>query len=833
MALKLDGRKSETIEQICAIVAQRMKGKAATQAAAFVRGLYATMPPDDVADYSVEALYGMAVSLWKFSQQRSAGAPAVRVYNPRPEEHGWKSNHTIIEIANDDMPFLVDSVTAELNYLGLTVHLVIHPIFTITRDADGALKSLAFEDAAAGAKRERFMHVEVDEQTDPTRLERISAAIVRVLADVRAAVEDWPRMQAQVRDVIGSLGESATDVPAAEIEEARTFLEWLLDDNFTLLGYREYAHQGKGRRQTLQVRGDGLGVLRDAGCHIFERCADNEPLPEEVRVFMQQPSLLMLTKANQRSTVHRRVHMDVIGVKKYDAQGKVVGESMFVGLFTSTAYSRSSSNIPLLRRKIARMVARAGLPVSSHDAKALVHILENYPRDELWQIDDDTLFDNAMGILHLQERQRTALFVRKDPFKRYVTALVFVPSDRYNTDLRQRIGNILEVAFGGPTVAFYPEFSQELVLARVLFVIKLGDGGVPEYSIPDIESELREAARSWPDKLRDALVETHGEEKGISLFGRYGNGFSAGYRDRYSPETAVVDIERIEAAASSDTLGMNLYGPIEEDANIVRLKLYRRGRPLPLSDVLPLLENMGLKVNGEEPFEVAARTNGDTQALWIHDFDMETRSGGAVDLGATREKFQEALGRVFAGAASDDGFNVLVLAAGLTWRQILVLRAYCKFLLQARIAFSQPYMEETLARNPAVARCIVELFEARFDPTGYAKDRRAETEKGIDRLRIAARTLKAENEWQRMAIETVIDDSYSHQAALTVRVLDAATGGKLGRKAVDGLIETWLQSHAAAIRRVNDLMEEIRAEPELDQAMLTVANGQLRALVSA
>jgi glutamate dehydrogenase len=731
MAFKFDSRKTETIEEIRRIVAGKLKGRAAAQADAFVRGFYATMPPADIAAYSAENLYGLAVSFWKYSRQRVAGEPLVRAFNPSPEEHGWKSNHTIIEIVNDDMPFLVDSVTAELNYLGLTVHLVIHPIFDVVRDADGALGALVL-DTQDGALRESFMHIEIDEQTDPARLERLVAAIRGVLADVRAAVADWPLMQATVRDILASLAESSPDVPPDEIEETRTFLDWLLDNNFTLLGYREYVHQGKGSRQTLKVSGEGLGVLRDAGRQIFERWADNEPLPEEIRLFMQQPSLLMLTKANQRATVHRRVHMDVIGIKKFDAQGKVVGERMIVGLFTSTAYSRSPSNIPVLRRKIARMVARAGLPASSHDAKALVHILENYPRDELWQIDDDTLFEHVMGILHLQERQRTTLFVRQDPFKRYVTALVFVPRDRYNTDLRERISAILDAAFAGQTVAFYPEFSQESVLARVLFVIKLGPQGVPDYSVDEIEAELREAARSWPDKLHDALIETHGEEKGVGLFACYGDGFSLGYRDRYSPETAVLDIDRIDTAG---TLGMNLYRPIEEEANIVRLKLYRQGRPLPLSDILPMLENMGLKVNGEEPFEVTVRDDETTRSVWIHDFDMQTRSGEAVDLGATREKFQEALGRVFSGAASDDGFNVLVLAAGLTWQQVLVLRTYCKFLLQARIAFSQAYMEETLAKNAGLARCIVELFECRFDPARHAAANMGETEKRRLRLR--------------------------------------------------------------------------------------------------
>ncbi|CAN0211156.1 unnamed protein product [Discosporangium mesarthrocarpum] len=733
MAVKTDNRKSDTIVEIGRMVSRKMKGEPAEQAKAFAAGFFATMPPSDIAAYSEDNLYGMAVSLWKFSHRRAAKAPLVRVYNPHPEEHGWKSNHTIIEIVNDDMPFLVDSITAELNYLGLTVHLVVHPIFGVERDESGNLTHIKPR-AEDGGRHESFMHIEIDEQTDPAELEKLAEAVSGVLADVRASVEDWPRMQTAVQDLLASLDGPSTGLPAEEIDEGRTFLEWLLDNNFTFLGYRDYDLKGRGKQRTLQTVGDSLGVLRDERLRVFARWADDEPVPPEVRTFMQQPSLLMLTKANQRSTVHRRVHMDVIGVKKFDSNGNVCGGSLIVGLFTSTAYSRSPASIPLLRNKISRMVERAGLPASSHDAKALVHILENYPRDELWQIDDDTLFENSMGVLHLQERQRIALFVREDPFERYVTALVYVPRERYNTDLRERISAILDEAFAGQTVAFYPEFSQESVLARVLFVIKV-DSGAAEYDIAAIEADLHEASRSWSDKLRAALIEALGEERGIRHYTRYGTGFGPGYRERYTPDTAVSDIERLEEARTSDVLGMNLYRPIEEDDNVVRLKLYRHGEPLPLSDVLPMLENMGLKVIGEEPFEVEARDNGREHALWIHDFDMETRTGDGVDLSATRDKFQDALLRVLTGTASDDGFNVLVLAAGLTWRQVLILRSYCKFLLQARISFSQAYMEETLANNPGLARQIAELFEARFDPAGYTDDNRKATERRIKKIR--------------------------------------------------------------------------------------------------
>ena len=733
MTPRIDTRREELIDQVANKALSSFKGRNGKTAETFMRAFYANVPPTDIAKQSAENLYGAAAAFWQFAQKRKPGRPKIRIYNPTQREHGWKTSHTVIEILNDDMPFLVDSVTAELNYQGLTVHLVIHPIVNITRDRTGKLldcHGTPNGDQTDGA-RESFMHFHVNEQTDPSRVAHITAQLEAVLADVRAAVEDWPKMRAAAVDILEGLRAQPPKLALEDINEAEAFIEWINDDHFTFLGYREYDHVGSGRNQKLRAVPGALGVLRDPERSIFERWADNEPLPRDIRAFMRQPQLLMLTKANQRSSVHRRVHMDVIGVKKFDDAGNVVGERMIVGLFTSAAYSRSPINIPLLRQKVANAIERAGFPPASHDAKALAHILENYPRDELWQIDADTLYENAIGILHLQERQHTAVFVREDPFQRYLTALVFVPRDRYDSDLRRKLATILEDRFGGSLVAFSPEFSTESVLARILYIIKMGPGGIPAYQKEEIELALREASRSWVDKLRDALIEAKAEGSGLVLLERYGDAFSPAYRHRYLPEDAVVDIDQIDDVRLTGELGLNLYQRADEPVDAVHLKLYHDSTALPLSDVLPMLENMGLKVVGEEPFEVSYRYGDGTGAVWIHDFHMRTRSGAAVDLAAVRDQFHETFARVFVGTIGDDGFNKLCLGAGLEWRDVLILRAFCKFLLQARIAFSQPYMEETLANNPGLALLIVELFHARFalHPKSRAKAVKRKAEK--------------------------------------------------------------------------------------------------------
>ncbi|MGE0254691.1 MAG: NAD-glutamate dehydrogenase [Alphaproteobacteria bacterium] len=713
MATREDTRKAELVDQVAALAERRLDGPAGGQAATFVRAFYAHVPTADMLEFEAETLYAMAVSFWQFGRQRKAGEPKLRVYTPRPAEHGWASPRTIIEIVTDDMPFLVDSVAGAINHQGLTVHLVIHPICEVERQ-DGRLSSLALHRPAQGAgARESFMHFQVGEITDAARLAALADSVARVLGDVRAAVEDWQPMLAAARGAAGELSTNPACLPEPEVAEARAFIDWLLDDHFTFLGWRNYDYIGDGDGQIMRMRDGGLGVLRDPARKLFENWADDEPLPEDVRAFLREPAALTVTKANERATVHRRVHMDVIALKRYDAKGKVTGEHIIAGLFTSEAYNRSPRAIPLLRRKVATVLDRAGFLPASHDRKALANILEKYPRDELLQIGTDELYENAVGILHLQERQRVALFVREDPFKRFVSALVFVPRDRYNTELRQRMGAVLEHAFDGEISAWYPEFATESVLARVLFIIKSGPGGIPPYSVVDLAERLRETTRSWADRLLSALVEARGEARGQALFARYGEAFGPGYRDATTPEAAVLDIDFIEAAHGGDRIEANLHRLLGDDERTVRLKLYHPGRQLPLSDILPMLENMGLRVIGEVPADVRLDDDGE---VWVHDFEMTSRRGAAIDLGAVRDTFHAAFLATFLGEAADDGFNRLVLDAGLEWREIVMLRACCRFLLQARIPFSQAYMEETLANNPELARQLVALFVARFDP---------------------------------------------------------------------------------------------------------------------
>src|ERR671914_177681 len=624
-------------------------------------------------------------------------------------------------MVNDDMPFLVDSARMEINRQGYGIYLMIHPMIKVRRDPEGRLLEVLPHDSAdEDAISESVMHVEVDRQTEPEVLEDLRGHLERVLGDVCAAVEDWPQMRERVQSIVSGLEENALPVGEDELEETHAFLEWLHDDNFTFLGYREYNLFAQDGEDALRaVPESGLGILRETSSettsHSFAR------LPPEAKKLARAPHLLNLTKANSRSTVHRPSYLDYIGVKKFDAEGEVTGERRFLGLYTFSAYSASALEIPLVRRKVKGVLERAGFPEGSHNEKDLMEILETYPRDELFQISEDELFEISMGILHLQERQRVRLFVRRDTYGRFFSCLVYVPRERYNTDIRQRMQDILQRAFNGENAEFNVRLSES-VLARLHFIIYTDPDDVPDYDVDEIEARLVEATRSWRDNLYDALIEQCGGETGTELFREYRDAFPPGYRDDFLSRTAVVDIRRIEALSSENDLGMSLYHPLAAPEDLLRFRLYRLGEQISLSEVMPLLEGMGVEVADQRPYRIEPAKG---TPVWINDFGLVHEAQGELQTDQVKEIFQDAFARAWRGTVEDDGFNRLVLRAQLTWREITILRAYCKYLRQTATTFSQRYMEETLAANPHITRLLVELFKTRLDP---GRQERAEEE---------------------------------------------------------------------------------------------------------
>jgi glutamate dehydrogenase len=720
MSSKPDEAKAGLIEKTVEHARAKLPAEQAARLEAFLRFYYGAVAADDLLERSVGDLYGAALSHLNFGFRRTRGEPKVRVYTPQLEEHGWASTHTVVEIVNDDMPFLVDSVSMELNRLGSGVHLIIHPVVRVRRNELGELLEVLPHDAdAPDCGLESFIHAEIVRETDPAHVEQVREGLERVLADVRAAVEDWPAMVGRGREVVAGLAERPPPVDPEELAEATALLEWILDHHFTFLGYHEYDLVTEDGEDALRrVPDTGLGILRDS---------DPDPrlvkLGPEAQELAREKEILVLTKANSRATVHRPAYLDYIGVKRFDEAGEVTGERRFLGLYTSTAYSARPDEIPLLRRKVRKVRERSGLPPGSHADKALVEILDTFPRDELFQISDDDLFEIAIGILELGERQRVRLFVRRDRFGRFLSCLVFVPRDRFNTKVRVAIQKILQEVFNGTMVDYNVRLSES-VLARLHYVIHTTPGApLPDYDVREIEGQLVDASRSWVDDLLDALVEQLGEEEGTELFSDYRDAFPLAYQEDFTPAAAVLDIQRMERLDPEGDLEMTLYRPLEAHENFFVLKLLRSGQPILLSDVLPLLEVLGVKVYDERPYEIDRAGAVDA---WIYDFGL-TSEEGPIDLDSVGEAFKQAFALAWRGEIEVDGFNRLVLRAELTAREIAVLRGLAKYLRQTGSTFSQAYMEETLAAHAGVARKLVQLFRIRFDPA-RAHDRGTEAE---------------------------------------------------------------------------------------------------------
>jgi len=725
---------SEKLAQVREISATRMSKAEHSNFSDALNQFYANVSPDDVMDSQPEDIYGAALALWKFGAKRQPNTPRVRLYNPRMSEHGWESPHSVLEVINDDMPFLVDSLTAIFSERGIGIHTLLHPLLVVARDSKGGRLGLA-EPGSDGSMRESVIQAQIDQVGDDAALAEMETDIRQVLADVRVTVEDWKPILAKLADVTEALRQNAPKKAAETTAEVTEFMEWLAQNHFTFLGYREY-RIGKGKKHIASVvEGSGLGLMRDPEFTVLRDAEGNyTDWSPEMDAIATDTSPLLILKANRRSTVHRTVHLDLIGVKQFDASGRVTGEHAFIGHFTAAAYNRSPRAIPLLRQKVERIIERAGFAPTGHDGKALTNVLENFPRDELFQSSDEQLFHNASGVLHLATRPRTRLFVRPDRFGRFLSCLVYVPRERYNTELRSKMGDILAEEFHGRVATWTPFFGDE-AQARVHFVIAVLSGRVPEYDITGIEKRIINVVRNWGDDLRDALIARVGEHEGNRLHLLYNKGFASNYRDAYNTVTAIDDIEKMEALTETAPLGMKFYRRLEDADSAVRFKLFRLGEAVPLSDCLPVLENMGFRILEEHPFEIS---RGDEE-IWMHDFFMQSTDGSDINLSRMRERLEETFSAVWSGEADDDPLNRLVLLVGLSARETVLLRAFSRFLRQTRIPYSVEYMEDALADNAVITRALVALFHALFDPTNGndPETREAEAQRISDEIETA------------------------------------------------------------------------------------------------
>lgn len=691
---------------------------------------------------SVEELYAMPIerlrsvarSIWDFSSDRhgmpSETVPLVRVVNPDYEEN---ASHpcTVIEIVSNDMPFLVASVLAEINERELAISFLAHPVVDVVRDTAGVRLIKGAEAPWAG--RESMIHIEVALIASEAERQDLKVGLVDILCHIVLAVGDWQEMTARLHSATTQLEGLTSFLPEAEVGEAAEFLKWLAGDHFLLLGARDYVIDGDAETGRLVARkGSSLGVLKDPEVMVLRRQSEtSEGLTPFVRDFLNQPAPIVIAKSNTRSHVHRRAYMDYIGVKTYSDSGVLTGEWRFIGLFTSSAYNRSASAIPYVRRKVQLALDKTGFAADRHDAKAFLNVIETFPRDELFQIDVDQLAKTCVGIMRLMERPRSKVFIRHDPFDRFVSALVYFPRDHFSTELRRKVGHELASAFNGRSSAFYTQMGDS-TLARVHYIIGRTPGDPQGASDNEAEQRIVEAVRSWTDKLGDALEGNRSYTEGKGLFRRYRGAFSAAYKEVFDADEAVRDIDVVERLTEEDPVAVRCFKLEGDEDFILRLKVYHYGVSIPLTRSMPILENMGLRVLSEFSYKAAPNTDDGMREphRYVYDFITELGTCGALSLEILQEVFAPAFVAIWKGEAENDGFNRLVVSPGIAWRDVAVLRACARYRLQTGISFSQAYMQDALADNPAIALQLVDLFQLRHDPLlpGGAQAREAASE---------------------------------------------------------------------------------------------------------
>ncbi|MCW3815573.1 NAD-glutamate dehydrogenase [Micromonospora sp. DR5-3] len=705
-------------------------------AATLVGRFWRFAPDEELIGFTAEEMLDAARAHRDLAQQRVPGELKLRIHEPDADQH-----HTVIEIVTDDMPFLVDSVTALLNSHHIDVHLLVHPLVVVRREPLGRLTEVSADvepdDAIAGDLVESWMHIEIDPVRDPAEREKLRKELQRVLTDVREAVEDWPKMRQRALALADELAAARTSdnrppVPEKDITDSVELLRWLAHDHFTFLGYREYRlvdTDGADGGQALEaVLGTGLGILRSDSP---EARALSSMTPEAHEKVLEK-RLLIITKANSRATVHRSAYLDYIGFKIFNDAGEVVGERRFLGLFSTAAYRTSVQELPVVRRKVAEVLDRSGLSLRSHSGKDLLQILETYPRDELFQIKTDDLYHAVIGVLRMAGRRQLRVFLRRDGYGRFISCLIYLPRDRFTTQNRLRMQDILLRELNGVGVDYTTRVTESM-LARVHFIVRTDPGNPPgEIDADLLAEELADATRLWDDDYRLVLERKLGDEQAKHLFSRYADAFPEGYKDGHTPYEAMKDLAKLELLEEPGQLEMHLFrkqfpprvnggdrGVDVDETMDVRFKVYRYGEPMMLSAVLPVLHSLGVRVVDEHPYEVE-RVDG---RIWLYDFGLKLPEAHQ-ELAEVRPHVENAFAAAWRGEAEVDGFNELVLRAGLTWRQVVVLRAYAKYLRQAGTVFSQEYMEQTFIAYPRIASLLVELFETRFAPGATTMDER-------------------------------------------------------------------------------------------------------------
>ena len=649
--------------------------------------------PEEISEFSNEALGRYIQMSRDFLSHRVVGKASVKVYSPVKQKNDMKGC-TIIEVVNEDMSFLVDSVTQILTEKAIDIFQFFHPVCRIKRDKDGKFIGFSAQEGTHDGTPESIMQIHIARLPNENAENDLKKKIEDVLVEVRKATGDWQAMMLQLDKIVTEFTHATLPLEKVQSEDVVTFLKWLGNNHFTFLGFREYCFDNQKNKVLQQVPDSGLGVFRDPNYYVLRSDGDYVDVIDELGYLGQNNNPITVIKSNRKSSVHRFTHMDQIFITHYD-KGDIVGQYCFIGLFTSTAYSARVQDIPLLNKKAQDIMIRTGFRPMGHDGKALVHILDTYPRDELFQTDLDELYDIVMGIMRLEIRPAIKLFSRYDRFERFVSVMVYLPRERLNTDARSIIGGFLADAFGGRISNFSLWFSESNYV-RIKYIIAVTPSSLKRPDTLFLETEIKRLTTQWNDSIGEAMYGVFDDADIGRYMKDYAEGFSPSYRESHSAADAVRDIQILETLQDEKSIVPHIILS-EAEPEILQFRLFSAGDALPLSDCLPVFENFGFRVLTERPYKITAKR----KQYHLQEFVNVTMISHKNDAETVKKLLSEAFLSVYRGEIENDAFNKLVLSAGLTVHEIAILRAFARYLKQTNISYSQHLIGECLVKHSA------------------------------------------------------------------------------------------------------------------------------------
>ncbi|MCX7091376.1 MAG: NAD-glutamate dehydrogenase [Legionellales bacterium] len=713
MSHLFEEEKNLIINEVIARIDKKLPGKQSVLCSEFVRQFYLTMALEDLKESGVDELFGLATHFWQLIEVRQPHEIKINIYNPDLQHNGLKSDHTVIELICDDMSFLVDSLRIVLNRMGLGLYLTVHMGgIRLLRDADRRVMEVLprSDEQTLDLLVEAPILIKINRQTDPETIRKLEQQFRQVLTENRAVIDDWRMMRARICAIADEANHAPSTISREDVAETQSFLRWLEDHHFTFIGMQDYELVQENKEMLLKaIPGTGCGILRD------EFTATNRQhvssIAPQAHELMVSSQILIMSKTDTLSCIHRDTYMDYIGVKRFDDQGHVIGECRILGLYTSVAYHSNPMQIPFLRHKVTSILRDSRLNPRSHAGRILLNIIETLPRDDLIQATEEELLNICMGIFYMQERRRIRLFARVDVYHRFISCLVYMPKDLYNSDLRSAIQTVLFESFQAFDISFSTYFPESM-MARIHFIVRINPKKPVNFDFKAIEEKLIEVARSWLDDLYQLLLATHGQDKANLLFARYKPAIPPVYKASFSPRTGLIDISHIEELSPTQSLSMSFYRNPDDVSGNYRFKLYQHDTTFPLSDVLPIVENLGMRAISERPYVMKFE---DGSITWVNDLSLQYKHAEQLNIDVLKDLFQQAFASAWFKEIENDGFNQLVLSASLPSRQVAVLRMYAKYFKQIGFTFSQDYIEQTLLNHAYIAKSLFEMFDLKFN----------------------------------------------------------------------------------------------------------------------